>query len=89
MISKGDSTPRIKSNFHGLLKFDTHQDLERIDREREAEKELPEEQRKWRFTTDEIKLMKVFHRGFQLREAASGQYIPCIHGNPTGALEIL
>jgi hypothetical protein len=89
VIAKGDPKPRLKSKNHGLVTFDTHQDLERIEREREADKDKPEDQRRWNFTPDELKLMKVFHRGFQMREAVSGNYVHCSYGNPTGALEIL
>jgi hypothetical protein len=63
----------------GELVFKSHEELEK--KENEIRDKL---------SSDELKLMKIFHRGFQLQEAANGKDVgSCIYGFPTNGLELL
>jgi hypothetical protein len=93
VIATGDPTPRLKlANYNNkIVTFKNHGELEVIENERweEEKNEVPVINRKWNMTKEEIKLMKVFHRGFQLQDAARETSCDCFYGNPTTVLEIL
>lgn len=77
-----DPTPRLFSPYYGMLVFKNHQELERIELERRSNNGWD------KLTHDEIMLMKVFHRGFQMQDSAT-DVSSCCWGNPTNALEVL
>eukprot|EP00029_Vermamoeba_vermiformis_P010565 TRINITY_DN557_c0_g1_i2.p1 TRINITY_DN557_c0_g1~~TRINITY_DN557_c0_g1_i2.p1 ORF type:complete len:882 (-),score=159.48 TRINITY_DN557_c0_g1_i2:115-2760(-) len=79
VMRTGDATPRLFSKNNGVMVFKTHEELE------ETERAI-----KSKLSEDELKLMKIFHRGFQLQEAANGKDVSsCSYGLPTNGLEIL
>ncbi len=76
VMRTGDATPRLFSPKNGVMVFKTHEELEKVDRNQ--------------LSDDENKLLKIFHRGFQLQEAANGKDVSsCCYGLPTNGLEIL
>jgi hypothetical protein len=78
-LRTGDTTPRLFSRNLGELVFKSHEEIEKM-----------EPIIKDKLSEDELKLMKIFHRGFQLQEAANGKDVgSCIHGLPTNGLELL
>jgi hypothetical protein len=77
VMRTGDATPRLFSRNLGELVFKSHEEIEKM-----------EPIIKDKLSEDELKLMKIFHRGFQLQEAANGKDVgSCIYGFPTNGLE--
>lgn len=92
VIKTGDHTPRLfATSTHKEIVFTSHQELEDVDKQMKEEINWIPTEKRYNLTDEEKRLMKIFHRGFQLQEAANGQDIgTCCHGLLTvGTCEIV